>query len=187
MEKSNKIIEITGDGISPRALGALKKVGDSWLDGKIKIKQREGSTSCEQMESAVDPECRPLMDLDKTKQTFHHKVSVPIDTLRELTLGMADSFDNCSIILSGSYEYPVHGYMGWHTNSEAPGLRMYASYATGVSAFRYMDDAGDSYDSMDDLGWNFRLFNVTKENPLWHCVWAESPRLSIGFRIINNL
>ena len=42
---------------------------------------------------------------------------------------------------SGHFWYPPGGYMSWHTNAGAPGLRLYLSYARepGRSFFRYRD------------------------------------------------
>ena len=94
-----------------------------------------------------------------------------------------------SIQLSGMFLYPKGGgYMGWHTNSDSPCTRVYISNVKegGKSFFRYRLD-GEYVTSWDRAGWNMRAFEVTKDNPMWHCVYAEEDRLSVGFRINKNL
>lgn len=86
---------------------------------------------------------------------------------------------------SGHYWYPPGGYMGWHTNRRKPGWRMYVSYAEEEhrSFFRYRDpDTGEVITCPDET-WNFRLFKITPEKPFWHCVFSETDRFSLGYRI----
>ncbi len=165
----------------------LDEVARLWLGGGLTINKHPGESTREEMLAAVDSTKLPTQDVDKAANAFYHKVTVPVELLRSITLRLSEMFKHCSIILSGHFEYPENGYMGWHTNSSAEGLRLYAAYATGQSGFRYVDGAGRVVDSTDLPGWNFRLFSIRPDAPLWHSVWAESPRLSIGFRIINNL
>ena len=40
---------------------------------------------------------------------------------------------------AGYYYYPPTGYMSWHTNSNRPGKRLYITYSTGNSSFRYLN------------------------------------------------
>jgi hypothetical protein len=54
---------------------------------------------------------------------------------------------------SGYFWYPPGAYMAWHTNSGAPGWRLYVSYAEepGKSFFRYRDpDTHEIITSVDD-------------------------------------
>ncbi len=85
--------------------------------------------------------------------------------------------------LSGKMIYPPGGWMGWHTNSDQPGWRLYVNYVHegGRSFFRWWDGAAIRSDH-DDRGLNFRLFRVRAEpHPLWHCVYAGEWRLSMGY------
>lgn len=79
--------------------------------------------------------------------------------------------------------YPNPGYMVWHTNSNVKGFRLYCSHAIteGASYFRYEDPiTGEIITSWDELGWNFRCFRTDLE-PLWHCVYSETDRISFGY------
>jgi hypothetical protein len=96
-------------------------------------------------------------------------------------------FGSNEVEKSGETMYPPnHGYMGWHTNDNAPGYRLYLSYARQgeKSWFRYILD-GKPHTAVDRAGWNFRLFKVGSPS-LWHCVYSETTRISIGFRIKEN-
>jgi hypothetical protein len=101
---------------------------------------------------------------------------------------LAEEYPSCSILLSGHFFYPENGYMSWHTNNKAPGLRLYLSYTEheGKSFFKYRKNDKIIKDS-DMHGWTAREFKIDQDNLLWHSVYAEKPRISIGFRIIKNL
>jgi hypothetical protein len=79
--------------------------------------------------------------------------------------------------------YPPGGHLGWH--KDAPGGRFYATWAEGKSFFRIIHpDTGEVITSWDKPGWTLRTFYTDHENPLWHCVWAQDTRISIGYRFI---
>ena len=83
--------------------------------------------------------------------------------------------------------YPSDGgYLGWHIDNA--GGRLYASWADGESFFRYRDpvtkEIVTSYDKPNQ--WTFRIFTFDVENPLWHCVYAEDARISVGYRFISR-
>ncbi len=93
--------------------------------------------------------------------------------------------EKLDIECSGHFWYPPGGYMGWHTNLRKPGWRMYVNYAEEEhrSFFRYRDpDTGEVITCPDEI-WNFRLFKITPEKPFWHCVFSETNRFSLGYRI----
>ena len=84
---------------------------------------------------------------------------------------------------SGHFWYPQGGYMGWHTNSGAPGWRIYITHAmkAGKSFFRYRDpETGQVITSMDDE-WNVRVFRIDPVVPLWHAVYSDTDRFSLGY------
>ncbi|MCB1554908.1 MAG: hypothetical protein KDJ14_13965 [Xanthomonadales bacterium] len=86
---------------------------------------------------------------------------------------------------SGRFWYPDAGYMGWHHNGNQPGFRIYCNHAREHerSFFRYLDPATDEVVThWDQQGWNFRIFR-TDAAPLWHCVYSETDRLSLGFKL----
>lgn len=91
--------------------------------------------------------------------------------------------------IRGNFYYPPTGYMGWHTNSDVPGLRIYVAYAEdNTSYFKWVDRSDPKNPKVvvdyDEIGWNIRAFPISDipENFLWHCVKTnESARLSYGF------
>ena len=86
---------------------------------------------------------------------------------------------------SGHFWYPPAGYMGWHTNSQRPGWRLYVTHADepGKSFFRYRDpDSGRIITSMDDQ-WTFRVFRADRKRPLWHAIYSDTNRFSFGYRV----
>jgi hypothetical protein len=87
--------------------------------------------------------------------------------------------------LSGRIWYPRNGFMGWHTNSNNQGYRLYCTYAreSDKSFFRYCDPiTNEIVTSWDRQGWNFRIFRID-EKLLWHCVYSETDRFSIGYSL----
>lgn len=87
---------------------------------------------------------------------------------------------------SGLFWYPAGGYMGWHTNSNRPGERLFCTFVEegGRSFFRYRDPLdGQVRTSWDRTGWTFRRFRVgaTRATLLWHCVFSAIERISLGF------
>lgn len=86
---------------------------------------------------------------------------------------------------SGFFLYPPKGYMGWHTNTETPGWRFYVNCSDepGRSFIRYRNPYSGEIVTSWDKTMSFRLFRVTRENPIWHAVWSGTNRFSLGFRI----
>lgn len=88
--------------------------------------------------------------------------------------------------VSGRHWYPPAGYMGWHTNSNSIGYRLYCSHSEeeDSSFFRFLDPiTNEIVTSWDKKGWNFRLFQVIKDVKFWHCVYSETDRVSIGYNL----
>ena len=89
---------------------------------------------------------------------------------------------------SGTYWYPKNGYMGWHTNENHSGQgRFYCNYAAenDKAFFRYQPAGTDEVvTSWDINGWTFRYFDLgdAPETRLWHCVYSNTDRISLGFR-----
>lgn len=108
-----------------------------------------------------------------------------IDWLLTLPEFAGKRFNN----LSGRFYYPEGGFMGWHTNSDAPGIRVYLAYASAENAsyFRYYDNNTDQVvTDWDGLGWNIRAFDIVDDPNqfYWHCVYAGKPRWSFGFHFV---
>lgn len=120
-----------------------------------------------------------------------YKRNINFDAMDRFNLiqELSNMFDGHSIQLSGNFLYPPGGFMSWHTNSNTPGDRVYLTYTTesDKSFFRYRNSDGDIITSYDKSGWTMRRFRVDSSDLLWHCVYSDTFRLSIGFRIMKNL
>jgi len=93
-----------------------------------------------------------------------------------------------AIVPSGHFWYPPGSYMGWHTNSRAPGVRIYVTHAEepGRSFFRYRDPDTDRVITVPDDRWNVRVFRVGGEKPFWHAVYSETHRFSFGYMVVHR-
>lgn len=92
---------------------------------------------------------------------------------------------------SGLYLYPPNGYCGWHTNSKCAGERFYLSWCKedNKSFFRYQDpDTKEIHTKWEKKGWNINQFKVSSDpnKLLWHCVYSDTIRISIGFNTLVN-
>jgi hypothetical protein len=122
---------------------------------------------------------------DETVQTTRAEVD------RRLSRELGNLFDlrvPPKIMNSGHIWYPKGSHMGWHTNSLAPGLRIYINYAEepGKSFFRYRDPETGEIITAWDKQWNLRVLRITRDNPLWHCVYADTNRFSLGWMVIRQ-
>lgn len=176
------------------------KVGTKLPESIIKIMGGRWSTQGEKSEPNLEEaasNCSPsaLEKIENDIEKAGHeskcldRLTVPRVRLVPLVLELAKIYPKSSIQMSGMFLYPANGgYMGWHTNSDSPCTRVYISNVKegGKSFFRYRLN-GEYVTSWDKAGWNIREFEVTKENPMWHCVYAEEQRMSVGFRINRNL
>jgi hypothetical protein len=93
--------------------------------------------------------------------------------------------DKLTIVPSGHFWYPAGAYMSWHTNSRVPGWRIYINYAeeSGKSFFRYKHHLTGEIVTLWDEQWNMRVFRVTGTDPLWHCVYSNTNRFSLGYMV----
>ncbi len=126
--------------------------------------------------------------LDVCEVSMLDHITFPRKNQSQLYRSVSLEYPKCSIILSGNFFYPKNGYMSWHTNKDAPGLRLYLSYTEheNSSFFIYKDGVNIIKDP-DYVGWTAREFTIDKDNLLWHSVFAYKPRISAGVRIIKNL
>jgi len=80
---------------------------------------------------------------------------------------------------SGLFFCPPKGFCGWHTNSDAPGPRMYLVWAEedNKSFFRWEDPhTGEIKTKWEKKGWNINKFVA----PVWHTLASWTNRVSIG-------
>ena len=137
----------------------------------------------------------PFIDIDELdrSQNICHGIQKyvyhfnPIDCESILIKGLEELYPNCDISVSGRHVYPAGGHLGWHTNSNSPGNRIYLSYVDkpNKSFFRYVSN-DQEITSYDKKGWNMREFMIG-ETPLWHCVYTKTVRLSLGFRVTSKI
>lgn len=98
-----------------------------------------------------------------------------------------DSINKASEILGGLANtncivYPPKSFMEWHTNSNRLGTRTYYTFAVKPGKFIYKDrETGEIVVDEDQVGWTVRQFDIHRDDPLWHCVWADGVRFSFGF------
>ena len=90
------------------------------------------------------------------------------------------------IEVSGNSIYRPGSHMGWHSNHSRSDGRIYCSWAQRGESnfFRYVDPlTGETVTHWEDPGWNIKSFTIPpKTSRLWHCIGANSLRLSLGFR-----
>jgi hypothetical protein len=120
-------------------------------------------------------------------------IRFPTIRFRELTLKLAATLESLleprrkmRLFQSGRNWYPRNGYMGWHTNANVQGFRLYCTHAPASrqSYFRYFDPTTQKIEtSWDTAGWNFKCFRTDLE-PLWHCVYSETDRISFGYGLM---
>ena len=88
--------------------------------------------------------------------------------------------------LSGTAIYLKGAHMGWHSNHTRSDGRVYCSWAQDANSnfFRYEDPlSGKIITEWEQPGWNVKSFTIPPPNArFWHCIGANSLRLSIGFR-----
>lgn len=147
-----------------------------------------------------DEALESLLDSDVVADTSYKRRRIAIDMIPELSIPsfraklyrfLSERFPNSSIIQSGFFYYPPNEGMAWHTNSDTPYTRCYLSWSeNGNSYFKYRNSFdGKTVISQDLPGWNIRHFDINSERKelFWHSVYSKEDRISVGFRIINNL
>jgi len=92
---------------------------------------------------------------------------------------------NGALTNSGRALYGPGGSMGWHTNEDLPGRRIYCNWSEneGTNFFRYRDpDSGEIVTLYEPAGWSLKSFYVPpRPGQLWHCLKAGSRRVALGF------
>lgn len=85
---------------------------------------------------------------------------------------------NC---VSACYMAPNEG-LGWHTNSNDVGKRVYYIFSLEPSVFIYRDsETQEIVQDWDDKGWTARTFLVSDNIRFWHNVWTSGRRFAFGF------
>ena len=81
--------------------------------------------------------------------------------------------------------YPPGGYIGWHSNYDAPGYNFLFTWSKdGDGFFRFIDPLTKETVTLEDSsGWNARMgYFGSGDQELWHCAYTNCRRLTICFR-----
>ena len=85
--------------------------------------------------------------------------------------------------------YPPGGYVGWHTNCNAPGWIILFNWSEeGKGYFMYYHNY-KLVTLEDKPGWNARVgrFRPEPDNLLWHCAKTDCRRFSFSYRFDDPL
>lgn len=88
--------------------------------------------------------------------------------------------------------YPSGGYIGWHTNCNAPGYNIVLSCNPEAKGyFEHYDHVNDRFVRFEDkAGWNCKVgyfgSNEEPEKMYWHCAYTDSPRLTFSYVIYDE-
>lgn len=164
-------------------------------------RQRSGITIEEMRRRVSEETLRELMAVGNRDRAgddcSKSKIVLPKLTRAMLLINATAAFRQAGWIresdrleLSGHAIYAAGDYMGWHTNADMPGLRIYCNFAgdAAKSGLHYFYPGQDDYRRTlyDDAGWNFRMFRTDYHTPFWHAVWSEAYRISVGFLVLPN-
>ena len=88
----------------------------------------------------------------------------------------------------GNFYYPPGGFREWHTNRiNKPGYRIYfiACTENGKSYFNYIIPKTNKVVNVPDKNEYANIFAVTDsvEKALWHSIYSDTHRFSLGFNI----
>lgn len=177
-------IEARGSRFKPAA-DALEHVSPETLEKILRSQQDVNGIRTDRTISNV------IVFNDKRYQdgVFDKSLSFKRDRLNKAVesrmRGLFGNDPRLYVASSGFFLYPKQGYMGWHTNSQTPGWRLYINYVEepGRSFIRYRDPRDGRITTCMDKGLNFRLFRIRAEEPLWHAVYSDTDRYSLGYRI----
>ena len=121
---------------------------------------------------------------NKTSNLSRCNIEVPGKEIKAL---VQEAYPDKFVWCSGYFYYPPTGYMGWHTNHDNPGIRIYITYSSEAnkSFFKYYKD-GEIVTDYDKKGITIRQFQCPGSRPYyWHCVGSECDRVSVGFTVKN--
>lgn len=133
-------------------------------------------------------------NVNEGKSNLKEFMEAKIPNLNRETAGLRTSYILDSPLLQNVKEllgaseitnnimYPKNSIMGWHTNSETPGQRIYINFSKTPGIFRYKHpDTGEIIDDYDNELWTGRKFIIDPDRLLWHTIWAPEKRFAFGF------
>jgi hypothetical protein len=99
-------------------------------------------------------------------------------------------YDAKNVMHRGTFYYPPNAECFWHTNADAPGKRIYLTWAEedNKSFFKYYDNVERKIvTKYDKKGWNVNEFDIPSDGFLWHYIATkDTKRKSVGFMIEHN-
>ena len=102
-----------------------------------------------------------------------------------LAKGPAQQLCPPGVQVRGVTYYPARGGIGWHTNSDAPGWRVYAPCSPFLDTWRAGMHTTNGF--VADRPGFANAFKVGDWRDSWHAVECTDPRLVIGIRINDEL
>ncbi len=132
---------------------------------------------------------------NKTSQVTPYKNLATAKSFRACSNSVAGEIqkllghEDINIVPRGHAYYPAGMSMGWHGNQDAPGLRIYCTWAEfeKQNYFRYENpESGDIITEWEPAGWAVKAFRVPQSpKRLWHCIHASSRRFALGFGVMD--
>jgi hypothetical protein len=162
---------------------AERKVSEEALQGIIaRGEDIHGIATNSEISNVISFGAKHIVDAVQDTEIEALRREVDIE-LQRILANLFMPADCGQVVTSGHFWYPQRSAMGWHTNSRVPGWRIYISYAEteGDSFFRYRDPQTGHLVTLEDQTWNLRVFRVTDSEPLWHCVYSNTNRFSMGY------
>jgi hypothetical protein len=89
----------------------------------------------------------------------------------------------------GLFWYPKGGFREWHTNQyHRLGWRLYLVYADEdeKSWFSFKHPETGKLHTLPDKTGYINIFKVTKDPPLWHNVYSQTNRISLGIHVTDE-
>ena len=89
----------------------------------------------------------------------------------------------------GLFWYPKGGFREWHTNEYTrQGWRLYLVYADEdeKSWFSYKHPETGKLHTIPDKTGYINIFKITKDPPIWHNVYSQTNRISLGIHVTQE-
>ena len=179
--------------LKPEHLEAFEKIFAEWKNPKHldAVTSRGGFIVQPNYLSILDKEesmldkmvdrCRTDPESSKTNAGYYENTPMCKDALSIVK----QMYPNEKVYSKGAIYYPPESYMGWHTNSNSPGKRVYISWSaeSDKNFFRYRT-ANKTTTVFENSGINAREFLITEDPVFWHCVGCSTHRFSMGFLVL---
>ena len=89
----------------------------------------------------------------------------------------------------GLFWYPKGGFREWHTNQyHRQGWRLYLIYADEdeKSWFSFKHPETGKLHTIPDCSGHINIFKITKDPPIWHNVYSQTNRISLGIHVTDE-